>query len=105
MSAPKLSLKGLKKRLNNRQVLDGLDLDVAPGQSVVIIGGSGVGKSVTLKCALGRMKPDEGEVRVDGAEVTRGHAVRHRNGAMRKVGMLFQGAALFDSLTIWEYIA
>ena len=101
---PKLQLIGLKKRLNNRQVLDGVDLDVAPGQSVVIIGGSGVGKSVTLKCALGLMKPDAGEVRVDGVHVER-LKPRARAEQMRKFGMLFQGAALFDSLTIWENIA
>ncbi|MGE0046972.1 MAG: ABC transporter ATP-binding protein [Hyphomonadaceae bacterium] len=105
MSAPKLSLRGLKKRLNDRQVLDGVDLDVAPGQSVVVIGGSGVGKSVTLKCALGLMRPDEGSVLVDGVDVTAGHAVKKRPQQMRKFGMLFQGAALFDSLTIWENVA
>ena len=56
----KLALVGVKKKLRGRQVLDGVDIDVAKGRSLVIIGGSGVGKSVTLKCALGLMKPDEG---------------------------------------------
>ena len=104
MTAPKLQLVGVKKRLRNRQVLDGVDLDVAPGKSLVVIGGSGVGKSVTLKCALGIMKPDSGKVLVDGADVTRMPAeIRAR--VMRKFGMLFQGGALFDSLTVWENIA
>ena len=104
MTAPKLQLVGIKKRLRGRQVLDGVDIDVAPGKSLVIIGGSGVGKSVTLKCALGIMKPDAGQVLVDGAEVTRMPSeIRAR--VMRKFGMLFQGGALFDSLTVWENIA
>lgn len=104
MTLPKLQLVGIRKRLRGRQVLDGVDIDVAPGKSLVIIGGSGVGKSVTLKCALGIMKPDAGEVLVDGADVTRMPGeIRAR--VMRKFGMLFQGGALFDSLTVWENIA
>ncbi len=104
MSTPKLQLKGIKKKLRGRQVLDGVDLSVDKGQSLVIIGGSGSGKSVTLKCVLGLMKPDAGQVLVDGADVTRmPEPVRARN--MRKFGMLFQGGALFDSLSIWENIA
>ena len=100
----KLQLIGLKKKLRGRQVLDGVDLDVAPGKSIVIIGGSGQGKSVTLKCTLGLMKPDTGQVLVDGAEITKMPAeIRAR--VMRKFGMLFQGAALFDSLSVWENIA
>ncbi|MEQ1709256.1 MAG: ATP-binding cassette domain-containing protein [Terricaulis sp.] len=101
---PKLQLVALKKRLRGRQVLDGVDLDVAPGKSLVVIGGSGVGKSVTLKCALGLMKPDSGQVLVDGAEIAR-MARRAREDVMRKFGMLFQGGALFDSLSVWENIA
>lgn len=100
----KLALVGLKKALRGRQVLDGVDIDVAPGRSLVIIGGSGQGKSVTLKCALGLMKPDAGQVLVDGADVTRmPEEIRAR--VMRKFGMLFQGGALFDSLSVWENIA
>lgn len=102
--AAKLQLVGIKKMLRGRQVLDGVDIDVAERRSLVIIGGSGQGKSVTLKCALGLMKPDSGQVLVDGADVTRMPAeIRAR--VMRKFGMLFQGAALFDSLTVWENIA
>ncbi len=100
----KLQLVGIKKKLRGRQVLDGVDLDIAPGSSLVVIGGSGQGKSVTLKCALGLMKPDAGQVLVDGADVTKmPQEIRAR--VMRKFGMLFQGGALFDSLTIWENIA
>jgi phospholipid/cholesterol/gamma-HCH transport system ATP-binding protein len=100
----KLQLLGIRKKLRGRWVLDGVDLDVAPGQSLVVIGGSGVGKSVTLKCALGLMIPDAGKVLVDGKEVTK--LSRHaREPVMRKFGMLFQGGALFDSLTVWENIA
>jgi phospholipid/cholesterol/gamma-HCH transport system ATP-binding protein len=102
--AAKLELVGIKKQLRGRQVLDGVDIDVNERRSLVIIGGSGVGKSVTLKCALGIMRPDEGKVLVDGADVTRmPDEIRAR--VMRKFGMLFQGGALFDSLTVWENIA
>src|SRR5512134_609848 len=102
--AAKLQLVGIKKMLRGRHVLDGVDIDVNERRSLVIIGGSGQGKSVTLKCALGLMKPDAGQVLVDGADVTRMPAeIRAR--VMRKFGMLFQGGALFDSLTVWENIA
>ncbi|MDZ4691386.1 MAG: ATP-binding cassette domain-containing protein [Terricaulis sp.] len=102
--AAKLQLIGIKKKLRGRQVLDGVEIDVAAGRSLVIIGGSGQGKSVTLKCALGLMKPDAGQVLVDGADVTKmPPEIRAR--VMRKFGMLFQGGALFDSLTVWENIA
>jgi phospholipid/cholesterol/gamma-HCH transport system ATP-binding protein len=101
---PKLQLVAIKKTLRGRRVLDGVDIDVAPGKSLVVIGGSGQGKSVTLKCALGLMKPDAGKVLVDGADITRmPQEIRAR--AMKKFGMLFQGGALFDSLPIWENVA
>lgn len=102
--SPKLDLRGVRKQLRGRWVLDGVNLDVMPGKSLVVIGGSGVGKSVTLKCALGLMRPDEGQVLVDGRDVTH-LAGRKREPVMRKFGMLFQGAALFDSLSVWENIA
>jgi phospholipid/cholesterol/gamma-HCH transport system ATP-binding protein len=101
---PKLALIGLKKRLRGRQVLDGVNLDVGAGRSLVVIGGSGVGKSVTLKCALGLIRPDAGEVRVDGQDISTRKGPE-RAAAMRRFGMLFQGAALFDSLPIWENVA
>ncbi len=100
----KLKLENVHKTLNGRAVLAGLSVDVAAGRSLVIIGGSGVGKSVTLKCALGLMAPDQGQVLVDGLDVT---ALKDKDRAalMGKFGMLFQGAALFDSLSVWENIA
>lgn len=100
----KLDLRGLKKTFGPKRVLDGLDLSLEARRSLVVIGGSGVGKSVTIKCALGLIAPDEGQVLLDGADIThaRGEA---RAAALRQFGMLFQGAALFDSLTIWENVA
>ncbi|HVY02784.1 MAG TPA: ATP-binding cassette domain-containing protein, partial [Caulobacterales bacterium] len=100
----KLQLIGVKKNLGGRQVLDGVDLDVGAGRSLVVIGGSGVGNSVTLKCALGIMTPDAGKVLVDGEDVTTATGVERRRLAA-KFGMLFQGGALFDSMTIWENVA
>jgi phospholipid/cholesterol/gamma-HCH transport system ATP-binding protein len=100
----KLSLRGVTKRFGDKVVLDGIDLDVAPGRSLVVIGGSGQGKSVTVKVAIGLMAPDAGRVLVDGQDVT---ALKGRARAAHaaKFGMLFQGAALFDSLTVWENVA
>ena len=101
---PKIQLIGVRKRFGTKQVLDGVDLTVEPGTSLVIIGGSGTGKSVTIKSILGILTPDEGRVLIDGVDVTslRGAA---RDPLMRKFGMLFQGGALFDSLTVWENVA
>ncbi len=104
MSVPRLELVGVKKRFGRRQVLDGIDLAVAPGESLVIIGGSGTGKSVTLKCVLGLIPIDAGSIRVDGQEVAglKGAALdAHR----ARFGMLFQGGALFDSLPVWRNIS
>ncbi len=101
---PKLHLKALSKRFGAKTILDGLDLSVLPGQSVVVIGGSGVGKSVMLKCALGLIAPDAGEVLVEGSNIAPLRGADRAN-ALRAFGMLFQGAALFDSLTVWENVA
>jgi phospholipid/cholesterol/gamma-HCH transport system ATP-binding protein len=101
---PQIELKGVKKRFGPKVVLDGIDLVVNKGESVVIIGGSGTGKSVTLKCVLGILRPDEGRILVDGEDVTRARGKR-RDAYLRKFGMLFQGAALFDSLPVWENVA
>ena len=104
MSQPKISLQAVKKAFGPKKVLDGIDLDVADGESVVIIGGSGTGKSVTLKCILGILQADQGTITVDGQDVTATPA--NQRGAINdKFGMLFQGAALFDSLTVWENVA
>jgi len=101
---PKIELRGVRKRFGPKVVLDGVDLVVDPGESLVIIGGSGTGKSVTIKSILGILRPDEGRIFVDGEEVT--HITgRARDKMLLKFGMLFQGAALFDSLTVWENVA
>src|SRR5690349_15677997 len=103
-AVPKIRLTGVKKRFGEKVVLDGVDLDVAAGESVIIIGGSGTGKSVTLKCILGLLDPEEGTIEIDGEEVTR-LSGRERERVNAKIGMLFQGAALFDSLVVWENVA
>jgi phospholipid/cholesterol/gamma-HCH transport system ATP-binding protein len=103
MSA-KVELRGVKKRFGPKIVLDGVDLSIAHGQSLVVIGGSGTGKSVMIKCVLGILKPDAGQIFVDGKEVTQ-LSGRARDEMLRKFGMLFQGAALFDSLSVWENVA
>jgi phospholipid/cholesterol/gamma-HCH transport system ATP-binding protein len=100
----KIRIQGLYKRFGAKQVLDGIDLDVAEGESVVVIGGSGTGKSVLLKCILGILQPDRGSILIDGQEVV-GLGRRAREQVMQKFGMLFQSAALFDSLPVWENVA
>ncbi len=104
MASPKISLRGVHKAFGPKKVLQGIELDVAPGESMVVIGGSGTGKSVLLKCILGLMRPDNGSIKVDGEE-TADLSSRDRARVMRKFGMLFQGGALFDSLRVWENVA
>ena len=99
-----LELSGVKKTFGNNRVLQGIDLAVPKGRSLVVIGGSGTGKSVMLKCILGLITPDEGSIKVDGRESVNLDA-RDRDALMRKFGMLFQGGALFDSLSVWENVA
>jgi phospholipid/cholesterol/gamma-HCH transport system ATP-binding protein len=101
---PKIELRGVKKRFGSKVVLDGVDLTIDPGQSVVIIGGSGSGKSVAIKCVLGIIRPDAGQIFVDGQDVTRLSGAA-RETVLKKFGMLFQSAALFDSLPVWENVA
>jgi len=103
-SVPKISIKGLRKTFGEKIVLDSVDLEVMPGESMVIIGGSGSGKSVTLKCILGLLYPDGGSIKIDGKEMI-GISQSERKEIMQKFGMLFQGAALFDSLPVWENVA
>ncbi|TNE60625.1 MAG: ATP-binding cassette domain-containing protein [Alphaproteobacteria bacterium] len=103
-SIPMLDLTDVHKAFGPKQVLKGVDLKVAKGESMVIIGGSGTGKSVTLKCILGMLKPDRGSIKVDGAEIV-GMRQSDRREVLTKFGMLFQGAALFDSLPVWENVA
>jgi phospholipid/cholesterol/gamma-HCH transport system ATP-binding protein len=100
----KVELRGVKKRFGPKVVLDGLDLVIHPGESLVVIGGSGTGKSVMIKCVLGILRPDAGKIFVDGEEVTHVRG-RGRDAELRKFGMLFQGSALFDSLPVWENVA
>jgi len=103
-SIPKIQLIGVKKRFGSKVVLDGVDLTIEKQSSMVIIGGSGTGKSVTIKSVLGILRPDEGTILVDGEDITHiGGAARDR--VMKKFGMLFQGSALFDSLPVWENVA
>src|SRR6266481_412052 len=95
--APKIEISGLFKSFGPKKVLRGVDLTVGTGESVVVIGGSGSGKSVLLKCILGLMWPESGSIRIDGEEsVDLSRSARERVRA--KFGMLFQGSALFDSL-------
>ena len=104
MAPSKISLRGVTKAFGPKKVLRGIDLDVTPGESMVVIGGSGTGKSVLLKCILGLMQPDDGSIKVDGVE-TVDLGDHGRSQVMRKFGMLFQGGALFDSLRVWENVA
>jgi phospholipid/cholesterol/gamma-HCH transport system ATP-binding protein len=103
-SVAKIAVSGLKKSFGDKRVLDGVEIAVAAGESLVIIGGSGTGKSVLIKCILGLMHPDSGSIRVDGVE-TSGIGRAARETLTRRFGMLFQGSALFDSLRVWENVA
>jgi phospholipid/cholesterol/gamma-HCH transport system ATP-binding protein len=100
----KIHIQDLRKSFGSKQVLDGVSLDVAPAESLVIIGGSGTGKSVLLKHVIGLLKPDSGTVEVDGTAVeTLGN--RQITEFRRKFGMAFQEGALFDSMTVWQNVA
>lgn len=100
----KISIRNLYKSFGKKEVLRGVDMDVMPGESVVIIGGSGTGKSVLLKCILGLLQPDQGSIKIDGEEMV-GKSWKAREKHLKKIGMLFQGGALFDSLKVWENVA
>ena len=104
MSTPILRLQNVEKSFGKNHVLRGVDLEVQPGESVVIIGGSGSGKSVMLKNALGLMTPDSGRIFFNGKDVTKARGAA-RNNMRDRIGMLFQAGALFDSLTVWENVA
>jgi phospholipid/cholesterol/gamma-HCH transport system ATP-binding protein len=100
----RIALSGVRKAFGPKQVLDGIDLEVQPGESLVVIGGSGTGKSVAIKCILGLIKIDSGSIKVDGREVAglKGKALADHQA---RFGMLFQGGALFDSLPIWRNVS
>ncbi len=100
----KMELKDVHKAFGKKKVLDGVDLQVHQGESLVIIGGSGTGKSVTLKCILGLLTPESGEVLIDGKSILK-TPKKEREALIGQIGMLFQGAALFDSLSVWENVA
>jgi phospholipid/cholesterol/gamma-HCH transport system ATP-binding protein len=99
-----ITIRGLRKKLGTKQVLDGVDLDVRKGETVVVMGRSGSGKSVLLKHIIGLMKPDSGSVTVDDVEVT-ALSETGLDDVRERFGMLFQGAALFDSLTVGDNVA
>ena len=104
MTTPKIRVRGLRKAFGAKQVLDGIDLDVAPGTSMVVIGGSGSGKSVLLKCILGLIRPDAGTIEIDGKNLLQLDPAAAEQ-LRARIGMLFQGGALFDSLPVWENVA
>lgn len=100
MAENKIEIRNLYKAFGRKQVLNGVDLDVKKGESLVVIGGSGTGKSVLIKCIQGLLVPDSGSIKIDGEET-----VETGKNIHEKMGMLFQGAALFDSLSVWENVA
>jgi len=99
-----IQLRGVSKRLGSKQVLDGLDLEIPAGITMVILGRSGTGKSVLLKHIIGLMKPDEGSIEIEGEDIAHMDEAE-LNRVRKRFGMLFQGAALFDSLTVGENVA
>lgn len=103
MSTPKIELRDVRKAFGKKVVLDGINLTIEKGESLVVIGGSGSGKSVLIKSILGIVTPDSGSIKIDGEEVTK-LSFRQRQPILAKFGMLFQGGALFDSLPVWENI-
>jgi phospholipid/cholesterol/gamma-HCH transport system ATP-binding protein len=103
MTDYKIQMKDVYKSFGDKHVLNGIDLNIEKGTSMVVIGGSGSGKSVTLKCILGLIQPDSGSILIDGQETTNLNE-KDRDNLMKKFGMLFQGGALFDSLPVWENV-
>ena len=104
MAEVKISIRNLYKAFGKKQVLNGVNLDVRTGESLVVIGGSGTGKSVLIKCIQGLLTPDMGSIKIDGKEIV-GARESLRSDIHSKMGMLFQGGALFDSLSVWENVA
>lgn len=104
MSETKIKISNLHKAFGRKVVLSGVDLDIVKGESLVVIGGSGTGKSVLIKCIQGLLVPDAGSILVDDKEVV-GINEEEKETLHSKMGMLFQGGALFDSLTVWENVA
>lgn len=100
----KIKIRDLHKSFGKKQVLNGVDLDLYKGESLVVIGGSGTGKSVLIKCIQGLLTPDSGSIEIDGIEIV-GDNHNTIDDMHSKMGMLFQGGALFDSLKVWENVA
>lgn len=100
MTDNKIEIRNLYKAFGRKKVLDGVNLDIKKGESLVVIGGSGTGKSVLIKCIQGLLVPDSGSIKIDEEEV-----IGTKKDIHQKMGMLFQGAALFDSLSVWENVA
>jgi phospholipid/cholesterol/gamma-HCH transport system ATP-binding protein len=98
-----IRIRGLARRLGSKQVLDGVDLDIEKGETLVVLGPSGTGKSVLLKHIIGLMTPDRGSIEVDGENIV-GMPERELDEVRKRFGMLFQGAALFDSMTVGENV-
>ena len=104
MTTAKVEMSHIYKSFGPKKVLEDFNLNVAKGESLVIIGGSGTGKSVTIKCIQGLLKPDKGSIKVDGKEII-GMPSKELEKINANTGMLFQSAALFDSLNIWQNVA
>jgi phospholipid/cholesterol/gamma-HCH transport system ATP-binding protein len=102
-AVPKIRLRGLSKAFGPKQVLDGVDLDIRAGHGMVILGGSGSGKSVTIKCILGLIEPEAGSIEIDGQNILK-LPRQEREALNDRIGMLFQNGALFDSLPVWENV-
>ena len=100
-----ISVRNVHKRFGSQVVLNGITIDIEPGKTTAVVGPSGVGKSVLLKLIMGIMHPDEGEILIGGENITAASSERARNDIRRSLGVLFQSAALFDSLTIYDNIA
>jgi phospholipid/cholesterol/gamma-HCH transport system ATP-binding protein len=100
----KIKIRGLSKSFKDKVVLDNLDLDIFENESLVVLGGSGSGKSVLIKCIIGLLKPDAGSIKLNGADTVNLSAPEQAE-LMGRVGFLFQSGALFDSLRVWENIA
>ncbi len=100
----KIKIRNLHKAFGKKQVLNGVDLDVHKGESLVVIGGSGTGKSVLIKCIQGLLMPDSGSIQIDGIEIVNENP-EVIDSMHSQMGMLFQGGALFDSLSVWENVA
>lgn len=101
---PKISVRNLHKSFGPKKVLQGISFELYEGESLVVIGGSGTGKSVLIKCIIGLMEADSGDIFIDGINIAKSNSQQKRE-IMAKFGYLFQGGALFDSLKIWENVA